>query len=340
MSSKKWRGSLTEKTLSPEEQHAKMNEIRKMIGPIADKLPTLCSDASILRFLRARNWNTKKAVKMLKETLKWRLEYKPEKIQWEDVAHEAETGKIYRANYFDKLGRTVLVMRPGCQNTNSTSGQIRYLVYCMENAILSLNSDQEQMVWLIDFQGWKPSSISMKVTRETAHILQDFYPERLGLGILYNPPKVFESFWTMVKPFIEPKTFKKVKFVYPNPESLKIMEEFFDLDKLESAFGGRNSDGFNYQAYAQRMREDDKKISDLINPGSSFPSLSSVLTKSLQSDSLVSDHGCEASDEVGSSSGDEAASSNLEDVDEKIQGQPSSCKDAANDDALKQPISN
>lgn len=144
----------------------------------------------------------------------------------------------------------------------------------------------------------------------------------------------------MVKPFIEPKTFKKVKFVYPNPESLKIMEEFFDLDKLESAFGGRNSDGFNYQAYAQRMREDDKKISDLINPGSSFPSLSSVLTKSLQSDSLVSDHGCEASDEVGSSSGDEAASSNLEDVDEKIQGQPSSCKDVANDDALKQPISN
>lgn len=91
-----------------------------------------------------------------------------------------------------------------CQNTNSASGQIRYLVYCMENAILSLNSDQEQMVWLIDFQGWKTSSISIKVTRETAHILQDFYPERLGLGILYNPPKVFESFWTVchdVPPF-------------------------------------------------------------------------------------------------------------------------------------------
>lgn len=118
------------------------------------------------------------------------------------------------------------------------------------------------------------------------------------------------------------------------------MEEFFDLDKLESAFGGRNTDGFNYQAYAQRMREDDKKISDLINPSLSFPSLSSVLTESLQSDLLVSDHGCEASDEVGSSSADEAASSNLEDVDEKIQGQPSSCKDVANDDALKQPISN
>lgn len=83
------------------------------------------------------------------------------------------------------------------QNTNSTSGQIRYLVYCMEHAIKNLNLDQEQLVWLVDFQGWNTSRISMKVTRETAHILQDHYPERLGLAILYNPPKIFESFWTV-----------------------------------------------------------------------------------------------------------------------------------------------
>lgn len=53
-----------------------------MLGPIADKLPALCSDASLSRYLRARNWNSKKAAKMLKETLKWRLEFKPEKIRW------------------------------------------------------------------------------------------------------------------------------------------------------------------------------------------------------------------------------------------------------------------
>lgn len=53
------------------------------------------------------------------------------------------------------------------------------------------------MVWLIDFQGWTMSCISVKAARETAHILQNHYPERLGVGILYNPPKVFESFWTV-----------------------------------------------------------------------------------------------------------------------------------------------
>lgn len=84
-----------------------------------------------------------------------------------------------------------------CQNSSSTEGQIKYLVYCMENAIMNLNPDREQMVWLIDFQGWTMGSVSVKVTRETANVLQNHYPERLGLAILYNPPKVFESFWTV-----------------------------------------------------------------------------------------------------------------------------------------------
>lgn len=87
------------------------------------------------------------------------------------------------------------MIHPIYQNTNSVEGQIKYLVYCMENAISNINGGEEQMVWLIDFQRWNVSSTSVKVTRETARILQDRYPERLGVAILYNPPKVFESFW-------------------------------------------------------------------------------------------------------------------------------------------------
>lgn len=59
-----------------------IKEVRRQIGPVADKFPTFFSDASILRFLRARNLSTKRAAKMMKDTLKWRLQYKPEKIRW------------------------------------------------------------------------------------------------------------------------------------------------------------------------------------------------------------------------------------------------------------------
>ncbi|GFP82112.1 random slug protein 5 [Phtheirospermum japonicum] len=249
---------------------------------------------------------------MLKEALKWRIEYKPEKIRWDDVAQEAETGKIYRANYFDKQGRTVLVMRPGFQNTNSVEGQIKYLVYCMENAIAKLDQTQDQMVWLIDFQKWNMACISVKVTRETARVLQDHYPERLGIAILYNPPKVFESFWLLVKPFLESKTYKKVKFVYSDhPPSMKVMESLFDMDKLESAFGGKSKDNFNYECYAKRMRDEELKQRSG-GGGALLPP--DRMSEVNETDLLVSDVSSEVSD--GDSSYNCEIGSILEGIDE------------------------
>ncbi|KAF2553576.1 hypothetical protein F2Q68_00035430 [Brassica cretica] len=170
------------------------------------------------------------------------------------------------------------------KNTKSPKGQIRFLVYCMENAIMNLPDNQEQMVWLIDFHGFNMSHLSIKVSRETAHVLQEHYPERLGLAILYNPPKIFEPFWKMVKPFLEPKTCNKVKFVYSDDNvSKKILEDIFDMEQLEVAFGGENSDlSFNFEKYAERMREDDLKFYG-------NTSVSSTSAHFTNSDSEVSD---------------------------------------------------
>ncbi|KAI7754254.1 hypothetical protein M8C21_018013 [Ambrosia artemisiifolia] len=212
---------------------------------------------------------------MLEASLIWRMNYKPEEIRWEHVAAEAATGKLYRSSFLDKQGRSVLVMRPRCQNSKSTRAQIKYLVYCMENAIFHLPPEQEQMVWLIDFHGFSMSNISLKTTKETAHVLQDHYPERLGLAILYNPPKFFEPFWKVVKPFLEPKTTSKVKFIYSDdPTTKSYMESLFYIDKLESSFGGRNLAKFDVRTYAIRMKDDDAKRLASHNGESSTSSVS------------------------------------------------------------------
>lgn len=65
----------------------------------------------------------------------------------------------------------------------------------------------------------------------------------------------------VVKPFLEPKTANKVKFVYSDiPETNKIMEDLFDTNQIESAFGGKDERGFDINKYAERMTEDDKKM--------------------------------------------------------------------------------
>ncbi|GAB2213055.1 hypothetical protein Drorol1_Dr00021071 [Drosera rotundifolia] len=53
----------------------------------------------------------------------------------------------------------------------------------MENAIMNLSVNQEQMVWLIDFDDFTLKNISVPVTRDTAHTLQEHYPERLSVEV-------------------------------------------------------------------------------------------------------------------------------------------------------------
>ncbi|CAN1225286.1 Phosphatidylinositol transfer protein 3, partial [Linum perenne] len=173
-----------------------VNGLRAALGSLSGRSSKYCTDACLRRYLEARNWNVDKATKMLQETLKWRAIYKPEETRWHEIAHEGETGKVYRANFRDRVGRTVLIMRPGMQNTNCAEDNIRHLFYLIENSILNLPEGQEQMSWLIDFTGFSlNTSVSIRTAREIINILQNHYPERLAISFLYSPPRFFEAFW-------------------------------------------------------------------------------------------------------------------------------------------------
>ncbi|XP_047327929.1 phosphatidylinositol transfer protein 3 [Impatiens glandulifera] len=251
---------------SDERQHeSKVNELRDAIGPLSGCSLKYCSDECLRRYLEARNWNVEKTKKMLEDTLQWRSTYKPEEIIWDEVAIESETGKAFRANFHDRHGRTVLIMKPGLQNTKSIDNQIRHLVYLMENAILNLPKEQEQMAWLIDYTGWSMStSVPIKSARDTVHILQNHYPERLAVAFLYNPPRIFQAFWKIVKYFLDTKTFNKVKFVYPkDKESVELMSSYFDIDNLPTEFGGKATLNYDHNEFSKMMSLDDQKTAAL-----------------------------------------------------------------------------
>ncbi|CAM8912257.1 unnamed protein product [Rhodiola kirilowii] len=245
----------------PVDTDAKVNELRAAIGPLSGRSLKYCTDACLRRYLVARSWNVEKAKKMLEDTLQWRASYKPEEITWPDVAFESETGKVSIANFHDRLGRTVLIMRPGLQNSTSAEGNIRHLFYLIEYAVLNLPKGQEQMVWLIDFTGLSyKNSAPIKTTREIVNILQNHYPERLGLAFLYNPPRLFEAFWKVVKYFLDPITFKKVNFVYPkNKDSVELMTTFFDTENLPSEFGGKATLKYDHEEFSRLMSQSDIK---------------------------------------------------------------------------------
>lgn len=103
----------------------------------------------------------------------------------------------------------------------------------------------------------------------------------------------------MVKPFLEPKTYNKVRFVYSDDvNTKKIMEDLFDMDKLEAAFGGNDTCGFDINKYAERMKEDDTKMPTMWTRGN--PSLAAsepaVTGAALSLDSLKLEPDSDASD--------------------------------------------
>uniref|UniRef100_A0A0E0HE21 CRAL-TRIO domain-containing protein n=1 Tax=Oryza nivara TaxID=4536 RepID=A0A0E0HE21_ORYNI len=245
-----------------DEQNDKIKKVRELLGSqMTSEMPSFLSDATIRRFLRARNWSTEQATKALKETVKWRRQYRPDTIRWEDIpGREHEARRTYIADYFDKNGRIVFISNPTIKSKSSTKDQIKQLVYNLEIfAMHSENMEDECTVWLTDFQGWVLTNTPLPLLRECTHIIQNHYPGLISVAILSNPPRIFESFWKIVCYFIEPKLKEKVKFVYTNnPESHKIVADMFDLDKLESAFGGRNTLPFDMDKYAERMKRSDQ----------------------------------------------------------------------------------
>ena len=263
-----------------------MNSLRSKLEEAAKADPTLLAtpelrafidDSCLCRYLRARKWKIDKALKMLVETLKWRATVKPESISWNDIANEAKTGKQYRSGRC-KRDRRVLVMRPDRENTFNHPENIKFLVYMLENILWKSRNDREprgssadlapeQIVILIDFTKWtRKVAVPMATARETLNILQNHYPERLGVAVCFNPPTIFRIFWSIISPFIDPKTYSKIVFVNPKKKekAAAVMAAIFHVAAVDADMGGQVDPAWNYDDYAEHMIDYDAKRAAII----------------------------------------------------------------------------
>jgi len=241
-----------------------LNEFREAIKEdIADEEERAWLDDNCLcRYLRARNWELEKSLEMIRKTLEWRREYKPHKIVAKDIEIELKNdGKMYRHG-FDKHGQPIVYMKPGKDNTGvpEKEWKVKYLVYIMEKCAKSIkpSTGAEKLVWLIDFSNYSTmGGIPMaKISKEIVDILQNHYPERLGAAYIMNAPFMFEVFWKMISPFVDPITKQKVSLM---SKDFSKLHENVDLDQLEKEYGGTDSFVYNFEEHmAFEMLSDPK----------------------------------------------------------------------------------
>ena len=151
----------------------------------------------------------------------------------------------------DLVGRPVIYMNPAKENSKDYEKNLKLIVYTMEAAVRSMPPNVEQLIWVVDFEGYSPKSAPpISVAKEVLSILSNHYPERLGFALLLDAPKIFSLFYSAIKGFINSVTRKKVIFCNgKSEEKLKIVSKLFDLSSTPTRLGGTHPFTYDHSSF-------------------------------------------------------------------------------------------
>ena len=134
------------------------------------------TDATLLRFARARDSKIVKALPMLEACIRWRKEAKPYLLRADDVKEIMQLGAFFMCGTCVS-GRPVMYMTLGARNPFPAFMRTNLIVYLLEE---TARQGHEKLTWIFDWSKFgerTKDEESRKARKEAMKILQDYYPE-------------------------------------------------------------------------------------------------------------------------------------------------------------------
>nr|XP_037281722.1 SEC14-like protein 2 isoform X2 [Rhipicephalus microplus]XP_037281723.1 SEC14-like protein 2 isoform X2 [Rhipicephalus microplus] len=232
-------------------QQAALGQFRKAVSDVRRASDT---DAYLLRWLRARDFDVTKAKKMYCDHLQWRKENGAD-----DILHTYEIPEILKENfpgYFlnpCKDGRPMWIMPCGV-NVNAMLKALnpevikRHGIYLLEYmASVCRNSSQKvgreihthYAVADLDkvVRGHIYSWHVFKTAAALVRMVEDNYPECLEKVIVINAPSFYSILWKYARMILSDRTADKFE-VYGKDDWKKRLLEIADADSLPACWGG------------------------------------------------------------------------------------------------------
>ncbi|BAF24613.1 SEC14 cytosolic factor isoform X1 [Oryza sativa Japonica Group] len=225
---------------------------------------------TLVRFLKAREWNVPKAHKMLMDCLNWRIQNGIDSV----LAKPIVPSDLYRTirdtllvglTGYSKQGQPVYAFGVGLSTLDKAS--VHYYV----QSHIQMNEYRDRVVLpkaskmfgkqintclkVMDMTGLKLSALNQIKMLSTITAIDDLnYPEKTETYFIVNAPYVFSACWKVVKPLLQERTKRKIKVLYGSgrDELLKVMdyEALPNFCKREgSGSSNDSSDGVDCYSY-------------------------------------------------------------------------------------------
>eukprot|EP00794_Sanderia_malayensis_P007065 gene7065-7860_t len=160
----------------------------------------------LMRFLKA-NLTPEDACSALIRYTEWREKYNVDSLREDDpdIIKEHAIGRVLVLEDNDHDGRPVELLSSKCNDDIIDN-------FCI----------------ILDLGGFSLSNMDYTHAKRIIWIMQNCYPERLGVCLIVNSPWIFYGCWSIIKLWLNEVTVSKIVFIQ-NKEDLA---DFINIDKL------------------------------------------------------------------------------------------------------------
>nr|3W67_A Chain A, Alpha-tocopherol transfer protein [Mus musculus]3W67_B Chain B, Alpha-tocopherol transfer protein [Mus musculus]3W67_C Chain C, Alpha-tocopherol transfer protein [Mus musculus]3W67_D Chain D, Alpha-tocopherol transfer protein [Mus musculus]3W68_A Chain A, Alpha-tocopherol transfer protein [Mus musculus]3W68_B Chain B, Alpha-tocopherol transfer protein [Mus musculus]3W68_C Chain C, Alpha-tocopherol transfer protein [Mus musculus]3W68_D Chain D, Alpha-tocopherol transfer protein [M len=205
--------------------------------------PQPLTDAFLLRFLRARDFDLDLAWRLMKNYYKWRAEC-PELSA--DLRPRSILG-LLKAGYHgvlrsrDSTGSRVLIYRIAYWDPKVFTAYdvFRVSLITSELIVQEVETQRNGVKAIFDLEGWQVShafQITPSVAKKIAAVLTDSFPLKVRGIHLINEPVIFHAVFSMIKPFLTEKIKDRIH-LHGNNYKSSMLQHFPDI--LPREYGGK-----------------------------------------------------------------------------------------------------
>ncbi|XP_057767708.1 uncharacterized protein LOC130987988 [Salvia miltiorrhiza] len=222
-----------------DEEKKKIHHLREIVAK-QDPACEEVDEATLRRFLRARDLDIEKASTMLMKYLTWRRNFVPTgSISASEAPNHVAHKKVFMQGR-DKRGCPVAVVFGAkhfpCKGNNEEFK--RFAVFVLDKICSRIPNGEEKFTIIVDLEGFGYSNSDVRGNIAALSILQNYYPERLKKLFFIHVSYIFMAAWKIVYPFVDKNTRKKITFVENKKLQSALLEEI-DVDQLPHIYGGK-----------------------------------------------------------------------------------------------------